>query len=172
MSGHITHLLERYTERLLAERQEQRVQQHLAACDSCREQLDSQERLKADLRFTLGVNPIPRQTQIEEWWQQIQVRQAPPQLRNPLSAMAIPAFLSLILLILPILSLQSQSINGILEPAETYRLPEVNTTSEPPSLVAASHDRTLTPMLIISPDEDVPGKPSAIMPTQPVPSGP
>lgn len=132
MSGlfnrHISGRLAAYVEGQLGPRQAQRVREHAARCDTCREKLARHERLAADLRLALGHAPTPRPPQIEAWWQALRVRPAARARRAALPAL-LPAILSVTLLVVPFLVGYR---GGAPHVASTLLAPAVDTTVEPP----------------------------------------
>ncbi len=138
MSGfnghHVTHLLAAYVEGQLSPRRSAEVQRHVAICAACRQQLAAHEQLAADLRLLIGQRPTPSPTKIQAWWQVISTRPPKP-LRRYALPLLLPALLSLLLLVLPIIADVNTNRGLIPNTQSTAALPALDSALEPPSAV-------------------------------------
>lgn len=168
---HVTHLLAAYVEGQLSPRQVAQVQRHLAICAACCQQLAAHEWLAADLRLMIGQHPSPSPAKVQTWWQAISARPYKP-LRRYAFSMLLPALLSLLLLMLPIIANINASGGLIPDAQSTAALPVVDGVLEPPSTVmqAASlvpATRAITVTAIATAAVEAPPLPSAELPPTP-----
>ncbi len=132
MSKHVRHLLAAYLEGQLTPHCAERVRQHIYSCPACYKKLARLEHVAADLQLVLGRNPVPRASQMEQWWMAIKSMPFLPAPRRVTSNILLPVVLSLLLLFLPL----AAGVNGMAVGAAptlrgTSAMPGVDVLAQP-----------------------------------------
>jgi anti-sigma factor RsiW len=174
MTKHIAHLLAAYTEGQLGKRRTRRVQQHVAACPACYEELARHERLAADLRLTLGQSTHAFRHQPAANWHVSSAKQGPA--KSYLSPTTLlPIILSLALLVIPILSTDPGPTTSEIAPRQNDTLlsTEAVAMQAPIAEEGQSRSELMTTTSEDSPMiESTPPPPDASVLAEPVPQPP
>jgi anti-sigma factor RsiW len=145
VTRHVDRWLIAYVEGQLPPQDARCVREHVAVCAACRDKLTRHEHLGADLRLALSSMPTPRPVQLRRWWQLIQAPASVP-VSGGVARVLLPALLSLILLVLPLmtgLGTAAASGTGALAVApntipEEAAQPVTTPESRPVAIVAAT----------------------------------
>jgi anti-sigma factor RsiW len=130
---HVDHDLGAYTEGMMSVPAATRVRKHLAECSECREKLSEHEALVRDLKLSLARNTVPRDRQINEWWQNIVTAPRELNVRSRSYATMLPALLTVLMLILPFsLAVAGHSKANTAPIRVTMSSPAANTTITAP----------------------------------------
>jgi anti-sigma factor RsiW len=174
MTRHVAHLLASYTEGQLGKRRARRVQQHVAACPACYEELARHERLAADLRLTLGQSAQTFHPQRTAGWRTARIRPNPA--RNYLlPATLIPVVLSLALFAAPLLAVGisptapdiAPHLNATLLSTEAVAMQAPATNGSHPQSALSTSASEDSPLI-----ESTPPPPDATVLAEPVPHPP
>lgn len=175
MSRHVDRLLTAYVEAQLDGPQMMRVHQHIAECDGCRAALADRERIVGDLRLALSYGSVPRQAQIDRWWDAI-IAGSPidrqTEQRSWMPSALVPVLLTMLLLILPFTMGLKQGHSQAAGLGMTAVSPHVDATNIAPTQITqtqepahwAAHftDSTMMPGGQASPS--APATPAAVVP--------